>query len=217
MTSPVKVSCWCHLATMLMLHKTIPILTSQGLSTCFRDPGKPAWAEHFSRGGRMTPSASHSSCLVFTNALNRVLTFMRFWKADPHSGNCKGCWEAASQSCCLFHAQWMWWVRSSSTQIWRAHSWLMTPVSKGVQLRLDCQGLWNRVLRPWLVRMNKCKSAKQTAGTLICQQAKSGMRMVKKEIICNYHSLSITLSGLGFRALGVARRPGILATLWDEF
>ena len=40
------------------------------------------------------------------------------------------------------------WVRSSSTQMWRAHWSLITPVSKRVQLRPVCQGLWNRVLRP---------------------------------------------------------------------
>ena len=73
----------------------------------FRDPGKLAWAEHFSRGSGMTLSVNHSSCLVFTSAVDRMLIFIRFWKADLHSWNCKGCWEAVNQSCCLFCEQWM--------------------------------------------------------------------------------------------------------------
>ena len=63
--------------------------------------------EHFSHGGGMTLSGNHSSCLLFTNAFNRVLILMRFWKADPHSWNRKGRWEAVSQSCCLFCERWL--------------------------------------------------------------------------------------------------------------
>ena len=33
----------------------------------------------------MTLSANHSFCLVFTNAFDRVLIFMRLGKADPRS------------------------------------------------------------------------------------------------------------------------------------
>ena len=73
----------------------------------FRAPSKPAWAEHFSRGGGMPLSANHSSCLLFTNAFDTVLIFRRFWKADPRSWNRKGCCEAVSESCCLFCEQWI--------------------------------------------------------------------------------------------------------------
>ena len=55
----------------------------------------------------MTLSASHTSCLAFTNAFDRVLISMRFWKADRHPWNREGWWEAVSQSCCLFREQWM--------------------------------------------------------------------------------------------------------------
>ena len=68
-----------------------------------RDPGKPAWPEHFLRSGGMSLSANHSSSLMFTNAFDSVLIFMTFWKADPHFWNRKGCWEAVIQSCCVLH------------------------------------------------------------------------------------------------------------------
>ena len=107
----------------------------------FGDPGKPAWAEHFSRGGGMTLSANHSSCLVFASAFGRLLMiFMRVWKADPHSWNRKGCWEAVNQSCCLFREQL--YPNKESSVI------LVTPVPKSVQPRPICQGLCNRALRP---------------------------------------------------------------------
>ena len=51
----------------------------------------PSWAEHFSRGGGMTLSTTHSSCTLFTNAFHRLLTLMKFWKADLRSWNRKGC------------------------------------------------------------------------------------------------------------------------------
>ena len=52
-----------------------------------RDPGKPAWPKHFSRSGGMSLSASHSSSLLFTNAVGSVLislppcaeTLARMW------------------------------------------------------------------------------------------------------------------------------------------
>ena len=43
-----------------------------------RDPGKPAWPEHFSRSGGMSLSANHSSSLLFTNAFDSVLILIRF-------------------------------------------------------------------------------------------------------------------------------------------
>ena len=72
-----------------------------------RDPGKPAWAEHFSYGGGMTLSANHSSCMVFTNAFDRVFIFMRFGTAELHSWNPKRYWQAVSKSCCLLRAHWL--------------------------------------------------------------------------------------------------------------
>ena len=53
----------------------------------FRDPGTAAWAEHFSPGGGLTLSAHHSSCLVFTNTLDRVLIYSwGFEKQTPILG-----------------------------------------------------------------------------------------------------------------------------------
>ena len=43
-----------------------------------RDPGKPAWPEHFLHSGGMSLSANHSSSLMFTNAFNSMLIFMTF-------------------------------------------------------------------------------------------------------------------------------------------
>ena len=64
----------------------------------FRDPGKLGWAQNaVSCSGGTTLSAYHSSCLTFTNAIGRVLIFMRFWKADPPYWNLKGGWEAVRQ------------------------------------------------------------------------------------------------------------------------
>ena len=111
-----------------------------------RDPGKPAWAEHFSHGGEMILSANHSSCLVFTNAFDRVLIFMRFWKADPHSWNCKGCCQPIMFLSCavigckvdlpkygqLINHQWGqcqkvfssgWFARVSATTCWDPGLW----------------------------------------------------------------------------------------------
>ena len=42
----------------------------------------------------------------------------------------------------------------------------MTPVSKFVQLRLVCQGLWNRVLKPWLVGMCQSRAWNRRLGKL---------------------------------------------------
>ena len=73
----------------------------------FRDPGNPAWAEHFSRGGGMTLSQSQLLYFCLPTHSTMCLTLMRFWKADPRSWNRKGCWETVSQSCCLFRQQWL--------------------------------------------------------------------------------------------------------------
>ena len=46
----------------------------------FRNPGNPAWAEHFSRGSGMTLSTNHSSCLVFPTDSTGCWYLWRFEK-----------------------------------------------------------------------------------------------------------------------------------------
>ena len=72
--------------------------------TVAETPGKPAWPKHILHSGGMSLSANDSSSLMFTNAFDGMLIFMRFWKAGPHFWNHMGCWEAVNQSCCVLHS-----------------------------------------------------------------------------------------------------------------
>ena len=80
------------------------IRTSHGLGTWFQRPWQTGLSRTLFTWWRID---TLSSCLVFTNAFDRVLIFIRSRNADPHSWNRQGCWEAVSQSCCLFREQWL--------------------------------------------------------------------------------------------------------------
>ena len=117
--SVARLFCWTHLAALKTktplqigyarvftkeVHKLRMTSSSQARVSAydFRDPGNPTRAEHFSHGGGVTLIQSQLLQL-FTNAFNSMLTWlMRFWKADPHSWNRMGSWEAVSQSRCLW-------------------------------------------------------------------------------------------------------------------
>ena len=121
----------------------------------FRDPGKPAWAEHSSPGDEITLSANDSSCPVFINAFDRVLVFMnevlKSWSAFLESQEMLG-------GCQPITLPLSWAVNGRKLALPKQGDgelgWLVTPVPKNIQPRSICQGLGNRVLRPWLVSMN---------------------------------------------------------------
>ena len=64
--------------TLMLLARPIPSSPARVSAHGGRDPGKPAWPEHFLRSGGMSLSANHSSSLMFTNAFDSVLIFMTF-------------------------------------------------------------------------------------------------------------------------------------------
>ena len=53
----------------------------------------------------MTLSATHSSCLVFTNAFDRVLIFMKLEKLTHVLGIARDAGRLSGQSCCLYREQ----------------------------------------------------------------------------------------------------------------
>ena len=107
----------------------------------------------------MTCSTNHSSCPVFTNTVNRVLLFMRFWKSWPASLELQGMLGGCQPI--ILPLSWAVneWKVALPKQGELSNNNVM-PVPKTVHSSLICHGLWSHVLRPCLVRIESAQASK---------------------------------------------------------
>ena len=142
---------WQHISDWK--HWSNAILTSQGLRTWFGDPGRSAWAEQF----------LELASLIITELSSTIWVELIHPFTAHERGNMIG-WQPPSILCDSRNAGQLFktsWISTHCRMRWykapgKSCDWLRVSFRhhvKSVQLRPVCQGLWNRVLRPWLVRM----------------------------------------------------------------